>query len=336
MMNIGVIGGGSWGTALANLLAGKGYAVDLWVFEAEICAQIAAQHENAVFLPGIRLAETLRPTNDLAEAVTGKDLLIVVVPSHVMSRMAEQIARFIAPDTLVVSATKGIENNTFRLMSEILERALPATSHERIAVLSGPSFASEVAQQRPTLITIAAHEDAVATTAQEVFATPYFRVYTHHDMIGAQLGGAIKNYIAIAAGMVDGAGIGLNIRAALITRGLSEMQRLGVKMGAHPHTFSGLTGLGDLVLTCTGDLSRNHTVGLKIGQGQKLQEILAGMKMVAEGVNTAHSVYHLSRQIDVEMPICDSVYQILFEDAEPREALHYLMTRKLKPEIDLA
>ena len=333
-MNIAVIGAGSWGTALADLLARKGHDVDLWVFEPEVKAQIEQERENKVFLPGVTLSERLRPTNDLAAAVAGKSLVVVVVPSHVMRVTAEKMAAAIAPDAIVVSAAKGIENDTFCLMSDVLEQALPPSMRERIAALSGPSFAAEVAQRVPTLVTVAARDANVAAIAQQAFATSSFRVYTHDDMIGVQLGGSMKNYIAIAAGMIDGANLGLNIRAALITRGLAEMQRLGVKMGANPHTFSGLSGLGDLVLTCTGNLSRNHTVGMKIGQGMKLRDVLDGMRMVAEGVKTAHSVYHLSQKIGVEMPICEGVYHVLFEDADFADELNILMTRRLKDELE--
>lgn len=334
MKQIAVVGAGSWGTALANLLACKGYEVDLWAYEPEVKAAIEQQRENVIFLPGIPLSERIHPTNDLAAAVAGKSLVVMVVPSHVMRVTAANMAAALAPDTIVVSATKGIENDTFCLMSEILGQTLPAGSQQPIVALSGPSFAAEVARLMPTLITVASRSADAAAVAQQVFATPHFRVYTNDDLIGTQLGGSMKNYIAIASGIVDGAKIGLNIRAALITRGLAEMRRLGVKMGANPHTFSGLSGLGDLVLTCTGDLSRNHTVGVKIGQGIKVREILENMRSVAEGVKTAHSVYHLSRKIGVEMPICDSVYQMLFEDADPRDALNQLMTRRLKDELE--
>ena len=332
--HIGVIGAGSWGTALANLLALKGYSIDLWVFEPEVKEQIEQERENTVFLPGVKLSEKIRPTNDIKHAVSDKNLLLAVVPSHVMRITAKKIAEYLLPETIIVSAAKGIENTTFMLMSEVLLDCLLTLSEHRIAVLSGPSFAREVARQAPTLITVAAKDPNLASLVQELFATSYFRVYTHDDIIGVQLGGSMKNYIAIAAGMIDGAGIGLNIRAALITRGLAEMRRLGVKMGANPHTFSGLSGLGDLVLTCTGHLSRNYTVGKQIGQGKHLEDILANMTMVAEGVRTTQSVYHLSRKMGVEMPICDSVYHILFEHADPGETLHFLMTRELKHELD--
>jgi glycerol-3-phosphate dehydrogenase (NAD(P)+) len=250
-----------------------------------------------------------------------------------MRQVAMQMQADISADTIIVSATKGIEKETGMLMSEVLCDCLPELPPDQVVTLSGPSFAKEVAQQVPTLITAAGTNPEMATLVQHTFATPAFRVYTHNDMIGTQLGGAMKNYIAIAAGMIDGAEIGLNIRAALITRGLAEMSKIGIKMGANPHTFSGLSGLGDLVLTCTGHLSRNYTVGKQIGQGRKLKDILSEMRMVAEGVHTTESVYALSRKIGVEAPICDSVYHILFEDADPQEELERLMTRELKEEF---
>jgi len=234
-----------------------------------------------------------------------------------------------------MSASKGIENKTHLTMSAVLQEVLSEIPERSFAVLSGPSFAREVAKQFPTVVTVASKDPQVATYVQHVFATPYFRVYTSDDLIGVELGGAVKNVIAIAAGIIDGLGLGLNTRAALITRGLAEIRRLGVKLGANPHTFAGLAGVGDLVLTCTGDLSRNHTVGKKIGEGRKLKEILADMRMVAEGVKTAKSVYNLSRKVGVEMPICQEVYQILYEDISPMEAGRRLMTRDLKQELDV-
>lgn len=333
LKHVSVIGAGSWGTALANLLALKGCTVDLWVFESDIKTQIEQEHENRVFLPGVTLSERICPTNDLPQAIGANTLALIVVPSHVMRRIATQIRAAISPEQILVSATKGIEKETGMLMSDVLGDCLPTLPADHIVALSGPSFAKEVAQQVPTLITVAGQNPEITTLVQHTFATPAFRVYTHNDLVGTQLGGSMKNYIAIAAGMVDGAEIGLNIRAALITRGLAEMTRMGVAMGANPHTFSGLSGLGDLVLTCTGYLSRNYTVGKQIGQGRKLTDILAEMRMVAEGVQTAESVYALSRKIGVEAPICDSVYHILFEDADPREELKRLMTRELKEEF---
>lgn len=331
---IGVVGGGSWGTALANLLGNKGYAVDFWVFEPEVRESIALHRENRIFLPGIPLSENLLPSNDLGAVASGKDLVLIVVPSHVMREVSLKLAGVIASDCVVVSASKGIENQTHLTMSGILTETLPRIPKTHLAALSGPSFAREVALGVPTVVTVAAKDPAVARFVQQVFATPGFRVYTNKDLIGVELGGSVKNVIAIAAGIIDGLGLGLNTRAALITRGLTEIRRLGVKMGANPRTFTGTAGIGDLVLTCTGDLSRNHMVGKKIGQGMTLNEILAEMRMVAEGVKTAKSVYNLSRKLGVEMPICHEIYHILYEDVPPKVALHRLMTRDLREELD--
>ena len=331
---VGVVGGGSWGTALANLLAGKGYTVDWWVFEEDLCRQLEQSLENTIFLPGVKLSENLRPTNDLVKAVAGKDLVLVVVPSHVMRQVTQQLTGHIEPHAILVSASKGIENETLLTMSGIISQTLSGIDEDRLAVLSGPSFAREVAQGLPTVVTVASKAIECAQKVQHVFVTPRFRVYTHDDVLGVELGGSVKNVIAIAAGIVDGMGLGLNTRAALITRGMTEIRRLGLAMGAHPRTFTGLAGIGDLVLTCTGDLSRNHTVGKKIGQGLKLKNVLADMRMVAEGVKTARSVYSLSLRLNVEMPICQAIYRILHEDLSPRDALFQLMTRDLKSELD--
>jgi glycerol-3-phosphate dehydrogenase (NAD(P)+) len=333
-LSIGVVGAGSWGTALANLLAQKGFAVDLWVFEPEVREQIEKIRENEVFLPGVQLSENLRPLNDLALTVSAKTLILVVVPSHVMRSVASQLGPHLGPDTIVVSASKGIENETQLTMSEVLKETLPDLQDDRLAVLSGPSFAKEVARGLPTVVAAASRSMACAQQVQHVFVTPAFRVYTNEDILGVELGGSVKNVIAIAAGMIDGMGLGLNTRAALITRGLTEMRRLGLAMGANPRTFTGLAGMGDLVLTCTGTLSRNHTVGMKIGQGTKLKDVLADMRMVAEGVKTARSLYSLSRRLGVEMPISHAIYHILHEDLDPTDAVYQLMTRDLKNELD--
>jgi glycerol-3-phosphate dehydrogenase (NAD(P)+) len=333
-MDIGVIGAGSWGTALANLLAEKGYPIDLWVYEEEICRQIAENRENDVFLPGIRLSENVRPSTDLADVVRDKGLILIVVPSHVMRAVASRMASELGPDALVVSASKGIENETQLTMTGVLKDVVGQLSDDRLAVLSGPSFAREVAMGVPTVVTVAAKQETVARQIQQVFATTLFRVYTNEDTIGVELGGAVKNVIAIAAGIIDGLGLGLNTRAALITRGQTEIRRLGLAMGANPRTFTGLAGIGDLVLTCTGDLSRNHMVGHKIGQGQTLAQVLAEMRMVAEGVKTARSVHHLAKRLGVDMPISEAVYRVLHEDLSPKDALVQLMTRDLKHELD--
>lgn len=329
---IGVVGAGSWGTALADLLAGKGYAVDLWAYEPEVARSINEDRENRLFLPEIILEKGLRASNDLAGVVSGKDMVLMVTPTHETRRVAGIAAPHIPDDAIVVSASKGIENQTLLTMTGVLGELLPGG--DRLAAISGPSFAIEVAQKTPTVVTAAASRIDIANDVQAIFAAPHFRVYTNTDVIGVELGGAIKNVIAIASGIVDGLGLGLNTRAALITRGLAEIRRLGIRMGANPHTFAGLAGVGDLILTCTGTLSRNHTVGKMIGEGKKLDDILAEMRMVAEGVKTAKSVYNLSKSLNVEMPIADSVYAVLYDDLEPATGVYQLMTRSLKGELD--
>ena len=331
---IGVVGGGSWGTALANLLASKGFTVDLWVFENEVKNQIMETGENKIFLPGIKLCANLRPTNDIARSVSGKNIVVVVVPSHLMREVTLKITNDVSKETVVVTASKGIENKTHLTMTGVLKETLPEIPRQRFAAISGPSFAREVAKNLPTVVTVASEDIKVAALAQRVFATPKFRVYTSEDLIGVELGGSLKNVIAIGAGVVDGLELGLNARAALITRGMTEIRRLGLKLGANPRTFTGLAGIGDLILTCTGHLSRNHTVGVKIGQGQKIADILSEMRMVAEGVKTARSVYNLSRKLGVDMPIFHEAYRILYEDHSPKEAIYRLMTRDLKRELD--
>jgi glycerol-3-phosphate dehydrogenase (NAD(P)+) len=333
-LKIGVVGAGSWGTALANLLASKGYAIDWWVFEKEVKDQIQQTGENSIFLPDVKLSSNLRPSNDLAEVVSAKDLVLVVVPSHVVRETTLIMADHLSKDTILVSASKGIENKTHLTMTGVLQETLVNIPSDHLAVLSGPSFAREVVRNLPTVVTVASKDSAVAARVQQVMATPHFRVYTSDDVIGVELGGSLKNVIAIAAGVIDGLELGLNTRAALITRGMTEIRRLGLNMGANPRTFTGLAGFGDLILTCTGHLSRNHTVGKKIGQGEKVNDILGQMRMVAEGVKTAKSVYNLSRKLGVDMPISHETYRILYEDLSPREAVIRLMTRDLKQELD--
>jgi len=333
-VRIGVIGAGAWGTALANLLANKGFEVALWAFEPEVCADILEGRENKIFLPGFPLSVNIHPSNDLDEVAADKAMLLLVMPSHVFRSVAEKLVQHPTERTLIVTASKGIENQTHLTMSGILEQLLPLRLQERIAVLSGPSFAKEVAQRIPTAVTVAARDPGVATDVQNIFATDYFRVYTSYDLTGVQLGGALKNVMAVAAGISDGLGLGYNTRAAVITRGVTEIQRLGRRLGADPATFMGLAGIGDLVLTCTGTLSRNWTVGHKMGQGMKLNAILSDMRTVAEGVKTTKSVYNMSRKLGVEMPIVEQVYRMLYEDLDPKEALQTLMSRDLKHEID--
>ncbi len=332
-IKIGVVGGGSWGTALADLLGSKGFKTDFWVFEKEVKEQIQEHRENKMFLPGFSLSPNLVPSNDLPSVVSDKDLVLIVVPSHVMREISLKITGLLSKETVVVSASKGIENKTLLTMSGVLKETLQEFSDDRFAILSGPSFAKEVAKKVPTLVTVASKNKETADYVQQIFATPFFRVYTDDDIIGAELGASVKNVIAIGAGIIDGLGMGLNTRAALITRSLRELGDLGMKLGANPRTFSGLTGVGDLVLTCTGNLSRNYTLGKEIGEGKTLKEILSEMHMVAEGVKTAKSVYNLSKKLEVEAPISHEIYHVLYEDASPKEAVYRLMTRDLSREF---
>jgi len=331
---IGVVGAGSWGTAIADLLACKGFQTCLWVFEKEVKDHIEQFHKNKLYLPDHQLSPNLSVSNDLADVVSHKHLIVIVVPSHVMRNVTEQMAGHLSADTIIISASKGIEQTTHLTMSGVIKETLPEIDADGLAVISGPSFAKEVAQKIPTTVTVACRNPEVAARVQHVFATPYFRVYTSDDIVGVELGGSVKNVIAIASGILDGLGMGLNTRAALITRGMTEVRRLGLHLGANPRTFTGLAGFGDMVLTCTGNLSRNYMVGIKLGQGKKLQQILDEMHMVAEGVKTAKSVYNFSRQLGVQMPICHEIYRILYEDLAPKKALYRLMTRTLKQELD--
>ena len=331
---VGVIGAGSWGTALADLLARKGYPVTIWSYEKEVAEAINERRENGVYLKGARLSGNLVATTDLETATRGKGLVLMVVPSHVMAETAQVLKDWVEEDAIVVTASKGIENATFRSMTDILEEELGGFPPSRLAVLSGPSFAREVAENRPTSVTSASTSLKTAKYVQEVFSTPEFRVYTTTDVVGVEVGGAMKNVIAIAAGFVDGVGLGLNTRAALITRGLAEIRRLGLALGANPHTFSGLSGVGDLMLTCTGSLSRNHTVGQKIGEGKTIGEILSEMRMVAEGVKSAKSVHELGERLGVDLPISSAVHEVLHEGGDPATCLRRILTRSLKAEFE--
>ena len=329
---IAVIGAGSWGTTLADLLAKKGHAVTLWAYEPELVLEMRQKRENSLFLPGHGLSEELAFTNDLAEAYAGCSMVLCVVPSQLVRRVMQNSLPFLPEGVIIVSASKGIEVDTLATVSEIYREILPERLAARFAALSGPSFAREVAQEMPTAVAVASESVQVALRVQEAFTTSFFRVYRNDDVVGVELGGAIKNVIAIAAGISDGLGFGCNTRAALITRGLAEMTRLGLAMGAQAATFAGLAGMGDLVLTCTGDLSRNRTVGMQIGQGRQLAEILGEMRMVAEGVKTTESAYNLAQKLGVEMPIIEQMYQLLYRDKPAREAVLELMTRNLKAE----
>ncbi len=329
MKAISVIGAGSWGTALADLLAKNGYITKLWVHNKNLADTINKKRENTTYLPDIKLSDNIQVSASLEDAISGVKTVVMSVPSAYLRSISKQIKPFINKNTLLISATKGIENGALLRMSELLASELPA----KIGVLSGPSFAREVAMNYPTAVTAASNDKIIAKRIQHIFNTAYFRVYTNNDVIGAELGGALKNIMAIATGVADGLGFGLNTRAALINRGLIEITRLGAAMGAKPITFLGLAGMGDLVLTCTGDLSRNRQVGLKIGQGMKLADILSDMKMVAEGVENTKSALALAHKYKVEAPIIEQVYALLFEDKSPRDAVGELLTRRIKGEF---
>ncbi|MEK6608795.1 MAG: NAD(P)H-dependent glycerol-3-phosphate dehydrogenase [Myxococcota bacterium] len=331
-MRIGVIGAGAWGTALARLLARAGHDVLLWAYEREVVESVARVHENTLFLAGVTLPDSLRATGDIAEAVREKDLLVEVAPSHVVRRVMAQAAPHIDGEPLIAILTKGLENDSLATMDEVLADVLPARLHGRLCAVSGPSFAREVAQDMPTVVVAAARDPGVAADVQRALATDRFRVYTSDDIVGVELGGALKNVIAIAAGASDGLGFGHNTRAALITRGLAEIARLGARKGANPLTFAGLAGMGDLLLTCTGELSRNRTVGFELGRGRKLADLLGEMRVVAEGVKTAKAARELARKVGVEMPIVELVYRVLYEDMPAPDAVNALMQRPLGAE----
>jgi glycerol-3-phosphate dehydrogenase (NAD(P)+) len=325
--SIVVLGAGSWGTTLANLVAEKAEAVMLWVFEEDLLHILEQKRENEIFLPGVPLADHIQFTHSIEEAFTGQDILICALPSHAVREIFRQGREYLRKKALIISATKGLEDKTYQTMSQVIRDVIPPQSRAEVASLSGPSFAREVSRKFPTAVAIAGTNPQVAEKAQHLFVRAYFRVYTNPDLMGVELGGAIKNVMAIAAGVSDGLGFGSSSRAALITRGLAEMTRLGVNMGAQAQTFFGLAGLGDLVLTCTGDLSRNRQVGLELGKGKPLKAILERMRMVAEGIQTTRALRDLALKRRVEMPITEKIYGILYEGKNPRDAVQELMSR---------
>jgi glycerol-3-phosphate dehydrogenase (NAD(P)+) len=326
-----VVGAGAWGTALAMVLSEKGHDVRIWSYEREVTDSINERGENP-YLAGVKLPAGLRAESDLEPAVSGAELIVSVSPSQVVRDVMERAAPYVASDATLVSASKGIELGSLLRMDEVLHEVLGAEKMERFCVLSGPSFATEVAARAPTAVVVGSRSDAAARSVQEAFQTPWFRVYTNLDVVGVELGGALKNVVAVAAGVAAGLGYAHNTTAALVTRGLAEITRLGVAMGARQATFYGLAGMGDLVLTCTGSLSRNRTVGHRLGQGEPLESILADMTAVAEGVKTATAVHELARRNGVEMPIAEQVYAIVEEGLSPAAALQALMLRDPKPE----
>ena len=331
-MRAAVIGSGSFGTALANTLATRCTEVRCWAREPVVVEAINSRRENTTYLPGIPVSPRVKATTSMEEALPGAEVVVVATPSHATRDVMRKAVPFLPEAAPVVTVSKGIENDTLLTMTQLLEDCLPEEFHPSIAILSGPSFAKEMAAGMPTVVTIAAHHEKVAQRIQGALQTETFRTYTSVDVIGVEMGGALKNVIAIAAGISDGLGFGLNARSAVITRGLAEISRIAVAMGANPLTLMGLAGLGDLVLTCTGDLSRNRRVGIELGKGRSLEQILADMTQVAEGVKTARSARDLSRKVGVELPICDQVHAIMYEGKSPRRALVELMTRAPKRE----
>jgi len=332
MGKIAVVGAGGWGIALAKLLAEKNGQVTLWCHGSDSFRELVEKRESATYLPGIFLPAGVEVTQSLHKAAAEACLLICAVPSHAMREVMERLVANLSSEAIVLCGTKGLEDESLKTMGEVLAEIAGDRGKNRHAFISGPSFAFEVARGLPTAVTVAAYVDWVASEIQEALSTNNFRIYTSKDVIGVQMGGVIKNVIAIAAGISDGLGLGQNARAALITRGLAEMTRLAVRMGADPMTLAGLPGLGDLILTCAGDLSRNRKVGLQIAQGQALKEIMAGTRMVAEGVRNTRSVHSLAARLGVEMPIVEQMYQVLYGGKKPFAAVHDLMQRSLKAE----
>ena len=330
---IGVVGAGSWGTTLANLLAKKGYPVRVWSYEPEVADSINREHRNSAYLTEIGLDERLEATTSLESAVGDAAYIVSVSPAQHVRRVMAQAAESMSSDAIVIGASKGIETETLKTMAQVLAEVLPAQAAARTAYLSGPSFALEVAQEQPTAVTIASHDEDAASRVQDIFQTPYFRCYTSTDVTGVELGGALKNVIAVAAGMAVGLGLGHNAAAALITRGLAEITRLGVKLGSNPLTLAGLAGMGELILTCTGGLSRNRHVGVELGRGRRLDEVLGEMTMVAEGVQTTRAAHALALRSGIEMPIVAEVHAVLFEDRTAAEAVENLMLREPKAEL---
>ncbi|MBX7056589.1 MAG: NAD(P)-dependent glycerol-3-phosphate dehydrogenase [Leptospirales bacterium] len=331
-MKCAVLGSGTFGTALASILANKDFNVNLWTRQAELAEAINNEHRNKRYFPDLPLPERLRAATDIEAILHDAELVVLAVPAQQISAVIRDYGALLPVNIPIVSAAKGIEEGSLRLVSEILEEELPGKYHGMLSYISGPSFAKEMIQKVPTVVSIAARSEVVAQKVQQIFYTNFFRTYWTPDVTGVEVGGSLKNVIAIAAGVSDGLGFGNNTRAALITRGLAEITRLGIAKGADPLTFLGLAGLGDLVLTCTGALSRNRTVGLMLGQGKKLKEALDEMNQVVEGVYTAQSAYQLSQKMKVEMAITEQIYKLLYEDKDARQVTIDLMSRELKRE----
>ena len=332
-MQIGVLGGGGWGTALARLLDSNGHRVCMWTRQAHNARELNDKRQNTKYLPDIPLPEPLKFSSDLHESVENSDVVVIAVPSNAVRELAANLIDVMRTSPLIVITSKGLEQGSLKTMSTVLPEILPNRFAGKISVLSGPSFAIEVASNLPTAVTVAAHDPIVAKTIQNAFSTSTFRVYTSTDIVGVEIGSAVKNVIALAVGVSDGLGNGYNARAALITRGIAEMTRLATRMGADPQTLSGLAGIGDLVLTCTSDLSRNKTVGRRIGKGERLQQIQSEMASTTEGVLNCGAIRNLAISLDVDMPIVNQTYELLFDGKNPAKAVVELLSRKTKPEF---
>jgi glycerol-3-phosphate dehydrogenase (NAD(P)+) len=332
--DVAVIGAGSYGICLAKLLGDKGHRVRLWCRGEELCGELVATRESSVYLPGFPLAPSVEVTTDVSHVVRGARIVLGVTPSHAIREVLGRAAGDLEPGAIVVNASKGLEEGTLKRVDQIYADLFPADVAARAAYLSGPTFAREVASGAPSAIVIAGHDHAAVRVVQDAFSTDRFRVYSSDDVIGVQIGGALKNVVAICAGLSDGLGAGQNARAALITRGLAEIARIGIKLGANPLTFAGLSGMGDLVLTCAGDMSRNRQVGLELARGKKISQIVADMRMVAEGVKTARVARDLARTVGVAAPLTEFIYGVLYEDRPAAEGITDLMTRAPRHERD--
>jgi glycerol-3-phosphate dehydrogenase (NAD(P)+) len=331
IMKISIIGAGSWGTALAILLGKKGYDVNLWVYEGEVCACIKKTRENIRYLPGVKIPENVSPSTNLGQTVGKGRVLVMAVPSHVVRTMSARVADFADSGQIIVNVAKGLEDNTFLRLSQVIEETIPGC---RVAVLSGPSHAEEVSRDIPTAVVVSSRDRQTAEYIQDIFMTPNFRVYTNPDLVGVEISGALKNIIALAAGISDGLGFGDNTKAALMTRGIVEIARLGGKLKANPLTFAGLSGIGDLIVTCTSQHSRNRKAGIAIGRGAALEDIIDQGGMVVEGVNATKVAYHMAEKLKVEMPIVEQLYRVLFMKSDPKEAVVNLMLRSKTEEIE--
>lgn len=333
MKNVAILGAGSWGTALALVLADNNVEVKLWGHKSEVISEINQAHKNEKYLPGVKLPEAIVALSSLEEALENVDVIVIAVPTKAIRELSQQIRKILSSPVTIVHVCKGIEPVTHMRVSEVIESEIPSFLIKDIIVLSGPSHAEEVSLRRPTTVTVASKNEEISGKIQDLFINKNFRVYSNPDIVGVEIGGSLKNIIALAAGISDGLGFGDNAKAALVTRGLAEIARLGIALGANPLTFLGLTGMGDLIVTCTSVHSRNWRTGNLLGRGKELEDVLEEMGMAVEGVRTTEAVYQLSRKLNVEMPITTALYQILFEKVNPKDVVESLMNRNKSAEL---